>query len=129
MKTHFAVALSMFAGAALGAAAIQGLHAQAKPPAYVIVEVDVADQNAYVKEYAPLAQKAMRDAGAKYLALAPAKTVSFDGEPPKSRVGLIAFENIDAAKAAFTSPAYKQARTIGEKLAQFRIFAIEGKLQ
>jgi len=30
MKTHYTVALSMIAGAALGAAAIQGLHAQAK---------------------------------------------------------------------------------------------------
>jgi len=65
MKTHFAVALSMLAGATLGAAAIQGLHAQAKPPAYVVVEVDVTDQDAYVKEYAPLAQKAMRDAGGR----------------------------------------------------------------
>lgn len=31
MKTQYTVALSMIAGAALGAAAIQGLHAQAKP--------------------------------------------------------------------------------------------------
>jgi hypothetical protein len=30
MKTRFIVALSMVAGAAIGAAAIQGVHAQAK---------------------------------------------------------------------------------------------------
>ena len=36
MKARYTVALSMIAGAALGGAAIQGLHAQAKPPAYVI---------------------------------------------------------------------------------------------
>jgi uncharacterized protein (DUF1330 family) len=48
---------------------------------------------------------------------------------PSKWGGLIAFEDIDAAKAAFSSPAYKQARTIGEKMAQFRIFAIEGKSQ
>jgi uncharacterized protein (DUF1330 family) len=129
MKTYSAVALSMLVGAAIGATAIQGLHAQAKPTAYVIVEVDVTDQAAYVRDYAPLAQKAMRDGGAKYLARAPAMTVSLDGEQPKSRVGLIAFENIDVAKAAFNSAAYKQARMTGEKLAKFRIFAIEGTPQ
>jgi hypothetical protein len=36
MKTYYTVALSMFAGAALGAAAIQGLQAQAKPPVYTV---------------------------------------------------------------------------------------------
>ena len=47
MKTRYAVALSMIAGAALGGAAIQGLHAQAKPPAYVITHTEVIDQAAF----------------------------------------------------------------------------------
>jgi hypothetical protein len=33
MKTAYTMAMSVFAGVALGAAAIQGLHAQAKPKA------------------------------------------------------------------------------------------------
>jgi hypothetical protein len=33
MKTHYTVALSICAGLAIGAAAVQALHAQAKPPA------------------------------------------------------------------------------------------------
>jgi hypothetical protein len=41
MKSHYTVALSMLAGAALGGAAIQSLHAQVNPRAYVVVEVDV----------------------------------------------------------------------------------------
>ena len=40
MKTRCTVALSMFAGAALGAAAIHGLHAQDKPKAYVVSEIE-----------------------------------------------------------------------------------------
>ena len=36
MRPRFTVTLAMFAGVALGAAAVQGLHAQAKPPTYVI---------------------------------------------------------------------------------------------
>ena len=45
MKTRYTVALSMIAGAALGATAIQGLHAQAKR-VYLISESEVVDRNA-----------------------------------------------------------------------------------
>ena len=38
MKTRYTVALYILAGVAVGAAAVQALHAQAKPPAYVIAE-------------------------------------------------------------------------------------------
>jgi hypothetical protein len=40
MKTRYTVALSMIAGAALCGAAIQGLHAQAKPKAYSVSELE-----------------------------------------------------------------------------------------
>jgi catechol 2,3-dioxygenase-like lactoylglutathione lyase family enzyme len=38
MKTRLTVASSMLEGIAIGALAVQGLNAQAKPPAYVIAE-------------------------------------------------------------------------------------------
>jgi hypothetical protein len=41
MNSYMTVGLSMLAGAALGGAAIQTLHAQAKPHAYVIGEVTI----------------------------------------------------------------------------------------
>jgi hypothetical protein len=47
MKTQYTVALSMIAGVALGGAAIQGLHAQAKPPVYYVAEIDVTNPDAY----------------------------------------------------------------------------------
>jgi hypothetical protein len=37
--------LAVFAGAALGAAVVQGLHAQAKPAAYWVAEIMVKDQD------------------------------------------------------------------------------------
>jgi uncharacterized protein (DUF1330 family) len=128
MKSNYKVAIALVTGAAIGGAAIQGLHAQAKPPAYVVAEIDVTNQDAYVKEYAPVAQKALLGGGAKYLARG-GKTASIDGEPPKSRISVMAFENIDKAQAAFTSAAYNEARTIGNKYAKFRIFAVEGLAQ
>jgi hypothetical protein len=56
MKTRYTVALSMIAGAALGATAIHGLHAQAKPPVYVVAENEMSNPDAYGKEYAPKMQ-------------------------------------------------------------------------
>jgi hypothetical protein len=42
MKTRYTVVLSMIAGAALGGAAIHGLHAQAKPKVYTVTELETA---------------------------------------------------------------------------------------
>ena len=128
MKTNYKVAIALVAGAAIGGAATQGLHAQAKPPAYVISEIDVTNQDAYAKEYVPLAQKALRDSGQKPLASG-GKTAAISGEPPKSRIVLSVFENMDKAQAAYTSPAYMEARKIGDKYAKLRIFVVEGLSQ
>ena len=65
MKTRFTVALSILAGIAIGAVAVQCLHAQAKPPAYAIGEIDVVDQAGYAKEYLPASAKVAKDSGVK----------------------------------------------------------------
>jgi uncharacterized protein (DUF1330 family) len=85
----------------------------------------VTNPDAYAKEYAPTAGKLLQDAGAKFLVRA-GKTVTIEGEPPKGRVVVHAWESIDKAQAAFTSEAYKENRKIGDKYAKFRIYAVEG---
>ena len=54
MNRHITVGLAMVGSAALGAAAVQTLHAQTKPPAYNIAEITIKDQDGYNKEYLPL---------------------------------------------------------------------------
>ena len=68
MHSNCKLALALVAGAAIGGAAIQTLHAQAKPPAFAVVEIDVTNQDAFLKEYSPIAGKALTEAGGKYLA-------------------------------------------------------------
>ena len=51
MKTLYTVAIATFAGVAIGAAAIQALHAQARPRAFVVIEMDVVNQDAFFKEF------------------------------------------------------------------------------
>jgi hypothetical protein len=40
MKIQLTVALALLIGVGVGAITVQSLHAQAKPPAYVIAEID-----------------------------------------------------------------------------------------
>jgi len=128
MKTYRTIALSMFVGSIFGAGAIRCLHAQSKPPAYVIGQIEVTNQEAYKTEYAPLVLKALSAADPGYKVLARGgRTVSIDGEPPASRIVLYAFTDMDHAVAAYNSLEYKAARSFGEKYAnKFRFFAVEG---
>jgi uncharacterized protein (DUF1330 family) len=124
MKTGFVVLVSVVAGVALGGAAVEVLHAQAKPPAFVVGEIDVKNAELLDKEYVPNASKAVRDGGGKYLVLG-GKSISLYGEPPR-RIAIMTFDNLEKAEAAFNSAAYKQAKAVGDKYATFRIYAVEG---
>jgi uncharacterized protein (DUF1330 family) len=125
MKTHYTVALAMLAGFGLGAVAVQGLHAQAKPPVYQITEIDVMNQEAYVKDYAPKAQAAIKGAGGKFLA-AGGKTTTIEGEPPKTRVVVQVWDSVEKIQAYRNSAAFKDLLPLRDKLAKFRSFTVEG---
>jgi uncharacterized protein (DUF1330 family) len=122
----------MLAGAALGAAAVSGLHAQGKPPVYLITEIDVTNPDAYGKEFAPKAQATIKAAGARFVAIGGAAGAGaspitpISGTPPK-RFVIQAWDSMDQLKAWYNGADYQAALKIGQKYATFRRFAIEGK--
>jgi uncharacterized protein (DUF1330 family) len=124
MKAKYTLALAMLAGVGIGAAAVQALHAQTKPPAYAVVELEVQNPDEFKKEFLPLASKVFSEAGGKFIAR-PGIATAIDGTAP-NRVALIAFDSLDTVVATFGSAAYKDARKNGDKYAKFRIFAVEG---
>ena len=127
MKTNHKLTLAVLAGISIGVVGAKAIHAQqAKvPPAYVISEVDVIDEDGYAHQYLPAVNEALAASGQKRLALG-GNTLSIAGDPPKSRIALSVFENMDKAQAAYTSQAFQDAEKIGEKYAKIRIFAVEG---
>ena len=131
MKTRYTVALSMLAGAALGATAIQGLHAQAKPPVYYVSEIDVSNPDAYAKEYAPKAQAIIKAAGGRTLAIGGAagagagKVTAIEGEPPKRAVVQV-WDSMEKIQAWRANPEWIELRKIGDKYAKFRVYVVEG---
>ena len=127
MKTYYTVTLAMLAGSALGAAAIQGLHAQAKPPTYVVVDVsNVTDPEGF-KALGPKAGPAMAAFGGKYV-IRTENITAVDGTPPK-RFIIIGFDSLEKAKAFWVSPAQKEVDAIRMKTLQSRVFYAEGMPQ
>jgi uncharacterized protein (DUF1330 family) len=125
MKTNYKLAVALVAGAAVGGAAIQVLHAQAKPPVYVVGEVNVTNVDAYTKEYVPLARASIKNSGGKSVA-ASQNVTSLEGAPQTSRVTINAFDSLEKAKAWRTGAEYTEARKIGDKYATFRAYVVEG---
>jgi hypothetical protein len=56
MKANFRIVVALVAGAVIGGAAIQGLHAQATPKAYVVTEIEVLDQRPRMPTFQRLAK-------------------------------------------------------------------------
>jgi uncharacterized protein (DUF1330 family) len=125
MKTHHSVTLAMLAGFGLGAITVQGLHAQATPPVYQVVEIEPSDMETYLKDYVPKAQAAIKAAGGKFLA-AGGKTTTIEGEPPKPRIVIQQWDSVEKIKAYRDSAAFKELLPLRNKLAKFRSFAVDG---
>lgn len=127
MKTSYAAALALLAGIGIGAAGIEGLHAQAKPPIFMVADNAVTNPEAYAKEYLPLAQPTIKAHGGRYIAAG--KGTAIDGEPPRGRVVILQWDSLEQLKGWRYSPEYVKAREVGGKYAQFRVFAVEGVAQ
>jgi len=91
------------------------LHAQAKPPAYLITEITVNNQDAFMKEYGDPGMKPIREAGGKFLVRG-GKPISLAGASPAPRVTVIQFDSMDTAQGWWNSPAMKDLQPIGDNL-------------
>jgi uncharacterized protein (DUF1330 family) len=124
MNSKFKVLLAVVAGAALGAAAVQGLHAQAKSKAYLVTEIEVIDAAAQAS-YASLIQSAIKTAGARNFFTAGGKVTAFVGEAPKV-VAISEWDSLDQVQAYRNSAAFKNLAPQRDKAQkQMRSYAVE----
>ena len=107
--TKLQSALLATATFALGAAAVQTLHAASTPAGITVSEINVKDEAAY-KEWLPDVQKSIKQAGGEYIAGGFNKTTSLTG--------------VDAAKTWWQEN--KHMTDKAEKFANFRIYVVEG---
>ena len=92
MNTRSTVALSTLAGIALGAVAVQGIHAQVRIPTYYIAEVEVTNLDGYTKDFLPRDEQNITAFGGRILATGP-RVATIEGDPPApgSPAGTIGF--------------------------------------
>lgn len=124
---NYRVMLAMFAGVGIGGLAVQGIHAQARPPAYYIVEVDVKNEDIFSKEWAPKADETIKAAGGAYL-VRTTTVERIEGAAPK-RVLISKWDNIDKLTAWRISEAYMRTLPILDKAVRggsVRSYAVEG---
>ncbi len=117
--------LAALVGATVGAAAIQGLHAQAKPKAYTVTELETLDPK-LAADVAARIQKAQETAGGRNLRTGGGKVTGMEGPPPPQRVAITEWDNLDKALAFFKSKAWTDLAPDREKaLKTIRRYAVE----
>ena len=129
MNGRLKIAAAITCGLLVGGSAVQLLHAQAKPAAFVVAEITVTDEAGYNDNFLKPAQKTIGDHGGKYLAGGYNKTLSLAGSAPPNRVVLLQFANMDAVKAWRKEGEADLENDVGEKYARFRVYAVEGVTQ
>lgn len=122
MKTRYVVALSVVAGAALGAGAVHSLYAQTQPPVFQITMQEVSNPDALAKEFAPLARASVVKYGGQ--SVAAGTPTMMEGSVPDNRVVINQWPSMEKMRAWHDLPEYKQAREVGNKYAKFQIMAV-----
>ncbi len=126
MKTNYKVAIALVAGAAIGGAAIQGLHAQAKPPAYIVVPIlKINDAAAYKAGVIDKVNVADVTAAGGHFVIRSQKFTSLDGNPPE-RLVILAFDSVEKAQAFWNTPAQKEVNAARMKSTNSLSFIVEG---
>jgi uncharacterized protein (DUF1330 family) len=125
MNQRIALGLTLLAGVAIGATAIQGLHAQAKPKAYTVTDIEVIDVAA-ANAYGQLVTPRISAAGGHPFNTAGGKIVGIVGAAPPARVAINEWNSLEQAQAFYNSSAWKDLAPQRDKAQKIiRLYAVE----
>ncbi len=125
MNRYISLTIAILSGVAIGAAAVGGLHAQSKPKAYLVTELQVIDPAA-TAAYGPKVQATQKAAGGRALNTAGGRITSIEGAPPPQRVAITEWDSLEHAQAWNSSAERKNLlpeRDKAEKL--IRAYVVE----
>ena len=112
MKSQYKIAIALVAGAAIGGAAVQGLHAQAKLKAYSVGEIEVIGATT---SYLPAVRKAIEENHGHTMRTLNGRVVSIEGPPPPKNVAIVEWDSVDDAAAFYKSKAWTDLAPQREK--------------
>jgi uncharacterized protein (DUF1330 family) len=113
MKTNYKLAIALVAGAAIGGAATQGLHAQPKLKAYSVGELEVT--GTMDPSYLPAVRKAIEEANGHAIRTLNGRVVSIEGPPAPKNVAIIEWDSVDDAVAFYKSKAWTDLAPLRDK--------------
>jgi len=93
-------------------------------PAFVIVEIEVRDPEAY-ENYKSLVPASIAAYGGRFIARG-GTTENLEGEWAPERIVVLEFPSLDKARQWWASPEYSDAKAIRMRAAQTRMIATEG---
>ena len=93
-------------------------------PAYIIVETDVHDPEQY-ERYKAASPGAVAAGGGRFVARGGELAV-LEGDWHPSRLVLLEFPDLEAAKRFYESEVYQEAKKLREGAANLRMVAVEG---
>ena len=125
MSAFVKTMLAVLVGAGIGAVSMHALRAQAKPPAYLITEITVKNEDGYTRQFLPARAKAIQDAGGKYI-VRTGDSVAVAGPAPAQRILIVQFDDMDKLSAFVDSGAFKDSEDVGERYADIRVYGVEG---
>ena len=115
----------MIAGAAIGGAVIDRLHAQATQPAYAIVDItNIKDPDGFKALIPKASPEQLAAFGGKYI-VRTEKFTAVDGTPPQ-RFVVIEFDSLEKAKAWAAAPETQEVNAIRTKTTESHAFIVEG---
>jgi len=125
MNPKSKIVLAIVVGAGLGAAAMQGLHAQATPKAYAVSELETLDAAA-AAAFVPVIAAAQQAAGGRNLRTGGGKIVLMEGGETPKRVAITEWDSLDKALAFYKSKAWSDLTPQREKaLKTMRRYIVE----
>ena len=127
MNRFLVPGLTMLVGVAVGAFAAQGLHAQAKPPTYVVIDIaKMTDPEGFkAVTSSPAAGPArLKELGGRYI-IRSTPTTALDGASP-ARFVVIAFDSKEKAQGWADASDIKAINAIRAKTTSSSAFIVDG---
>ena len=93
-------------------------------PAYVIVETDIHDREQY-EQYKAASPAAVAGGGGRFLVRG-GEIAVLEGDWNPTRLVVVEFEDLEAAKRWYASEAYQAAKKLRDGAATLRMVAVQG---
>jgi uncharacterized protein (DUF1330 family) len=126
MKTNPKLVLAVLVGISIGMVSGLSIRGQqvTTPPGYLIGEVEITDP-ARLEKYGEKLAETLAPFNHHFVVRS-SKIQVLEGDVPKSRIVVIAFDSVEKARAWYDSPAYAAIKPIRQRAAKSRIFIVEG---